>query len=141
MLCLTRRWADEESRPNRSIASLAYHRALLRVKEEGQIDNEQWRLALDYLGEQASLYGWDNEARRRGAWVGMCVCGDWSILRDREETMDEAFPVGVALDDIIYGPDRTLLQQIALHWGRSPIGVWRDAPHATLWETGRRFKE
>ena len=116
VLHLTRQWADEEYRPNKSIASLAYHRALLRAKEEGYVDNEQWSQAVDHLREQALRYGWNDEARRSGAWVGACVCGELSILRTLEETNGEAFPVGVALDDVIYGPDRTLLQQIALHW-------------------------
>ena len=116
VLRLTRRWADEESRTNKSIASLAFHRALLRAKEEGHIDDEQWRLALGHLGEQALPHGWEAEAQRRGVWVGMCVCRDWSILKGREETMGEASPVGVDLNDIIYGPDRALLQQIALCW-------------------------
>ena len=104
VLHLTRQWADEEYRPNKSVASLAYHRALLRAKEEDYVDNEQWSQAVDHLREQALRYGWNDEARRRGAWVGACVCGELSILRSLEETKGEAFPVGVALDDFIYGP-------------------------------------
>ena len=116
VLHLTHRWADEEFRPNKSIASLAYHRALLRYKEEGDLDDVQWSQVLDHLREQALRYGWSDEARRGGAWVGMCVCGELSILRSCEETNGEGFPAGVSLDDVIYGPDRTLLQQIALYW-------------------------
>ena len=116
VLRFTCQWADEEYEPNKSVASLAYHRALMRAREEGYVDNEQWSKAVDHLREQALSYEWDNEARRRGAWLGACVCGELSILTDLKETEEEAFPVGVDLDDWLYGPDRTLLQQIALHW-------------------------
>ena len=116
VLHLTQRWADEASDLNKSIASLAHHRALLRAKEEGQIGNEKWQLALAHLGEQASCYGWDHDARRRSAWVGMCVCGDWSMLSGSVETIGESSPVGVSLDDPLHGPDKTLLQQIASRW-------------------------
>ena len=113
---LTRRWAGEVSRLNKSIASLAYHRALVRAKEEGRIEKEQWDLALAHLGEQASCYGSDHEARRCSAWVGMCVCRDWSMLAGRVETIGESAPVGVNLADSLYGPDMTLLQQVASRW-------------------------
>lgn len=116
VLHLTRQWADEEYRPNKGLASLAYHRALLRAKEEGYVDDDQWTKAIDHLREQALRYGWNDEARRRGAWIGACVCGELSILANLKETNGEAFPVGIALDDVLYGPDRTLLQQIAVHW-------------------------
>ena len=113
---LTRRWADEVSGPNKSIASLAHHRALLRAREEGEIDQERWDLVMTHLGEQASRYGMDHEARRRSAWVGMCVCGDWSMLEGRQETIGEASPVGVLPTNPYYGPDWTLLQQLASRW-------------------------
>ncbi len=116
VLHLTRRWADEESRPNKSVASIAFHRALLKSKEEGDLDDERWAQALDHLRDQAVRNGWDDEARRSGAWVGMCICGELAILRGCEETNGEPFPAGVALDDVIYGPDRALLQQIAFNW-------------------------
>ena len=116
VLHLTRRWADEESRPNKTVASIAFHRALLRSKEEGDLDDKRWSLAMDHLRDQAVRYGWDDAARRSGAWVGMCICGQSSILRGCAETNGEPFPAGVALDDVIYGPDRALLQQIALNW-------------------------
>ena len=116
VLHLTRRWADEVSRPNKSVASIAFHRALLRSKEEGNLDDEQWSQALDHLRDQAVRYGWENESRRSGAWVGMCICGESSILRGCEETNGDPFPVGVALGDVIWGPDRALLQQIAFYW-------------------------
>ena len=116
VLHLTRQWADEEYEPNKSLASLAYHRALIRAREEGYVDNEQWSKSVDHLREQALSYEWDDEARRRGAWLGACVCGELSILTNLKETNGEASPVGVDLDDLLYGPDSTLLQQIALHW-------------------------
>ena len=116
VLDLTRQWANEDYRPNKSVASLAYHRALLRAKEEGYVGDEEWSQAVDHLREQAPQFGWNSEARRRGAWVGACVCGELSTLSNLQETNGEAFPVGVDLDDFIYGPDRTLLQQIAHNW-------------------------
>ena len=121
---LTARWADEVSEPNKSIASLAYHRGLRQAREEGHVDDSAWHAALAHLGEQASCYGPDHEARRRGAWVGICVCGDWSVLEGRVETIGEAHPVGVSLVDVMHGPDRTLLQQIASRWDdlRSEFG-------------------
>ena len=77
-----------------------------------------------HLGEQASAYVWENEARRRSAWVGMCVCGDWSILEGRLEPVGEPAPLGVDLVDILDGPDKTLLQQLASRWDllRSEFG-------------------
>lgn len=113
---LTGRWAGEVSEPNKSIASLAYHRGLRQLRQEGHIDDDAWQAALTHLSEQASCYGPDHEARRRGAWVGICVCDDWSVLDGRVETIGEAHPVGVSLFDEMHGPDRTLLQQIASRW-------------------------
>ena len=125
VLRLTSRWADEVSKLNKSIASLAYHRGLRLAREAGHVDDSKWNAALTHLGEQASCYGPDHEARRRGAWVGICVCGDWSVLEGRVETIGEAHPVGVSLVDLMHGPDRTLLQQIASRWEdlRSEFGV------------------
>ena len=117
VLRLTSRWADEVSEPNKSVASLAYHRGVCQAREEGHIDDSKWNAALTHLGEQASCYGPDHEARRRGAWVGICVCGDWSVLEGRVETIGEAHPVGVSPVDVMHGPDRTLLQQLASRWG------------------------
>ena len=135
---LTRRWADDVSRFNKSIASLAFHRALLRAREEGHIDHEEWDLAMVHLGEQASCYGWDYEHRRRSAWVGICVCRDWSILEGRLETIGEPTPVSISLTDMLYGPDRILLQQLASRWKdlRSKFG---DALLARL--SGTRTRE
>ena len=116
ILHLTRRWADDVSKPNKSIASLAYHRGLLKHRQEGHIDDCEWNSALTYLGEQASCYGPDHPARRRAAWVGMCVCKEWSVLEGRVETIGEADPVGVSMADPLYGPDGILLQQIASRW-------------------------
>ncbi len=123
-LQLTRRWSDEVSDRNKSIASLAHHRALLTAKEEEHIGSEEWQAALAHLGEQAVAYGPDFEARRRAAWIGMCVCGDWSMLEGCTETIGEPVPVGVSLADVLYGPDANLLQQLAFRWDalRSEFG-------------------
>ena len=115
-LRLTRRWGDEVSEANRSIASLAHHRAAIRAKEQGVIDDKSWELALNDLGDAAGSYGWDSGSRRRGAWVGMCVLGDWSTVKNRLETNGDPNPVGVELTHIIDGPDRVLLQQLAKSW-------------------------
>ena len=116
VLQLTRRWADDVSASNKSIASLAYHRALLKRRQEGHVDDCEWNSALTHLGEQASCYGPDHPARRRAAWVGICVAKDWSVLEGRVETNGEAEPVGISLADPLYGPDTILLQQIASCW-------------------------
>ena len=113
---LTARWADETSNPNKSVASFAYHQSLTRVKQEQSGSDEAWTLALSHLGEQASAYGPDHDARRRAAWVGMCVLADWSPVLDRVETIGKATPVSVNLTDNLNGPDRILLQQIADKW-------------------------
>ena len=113
---LTRRWADEVSDPNKSIASLAYHRALLRAREEGDVDDEQWEMALVQLGEQGTARGYDDEARRRAAWVGMCVCGDWSMIKEATEATGETSTASVHIAGLYYGLDVTLLQQIASRW-------------------------
>ena len=112
---LTARWADESSDPNKSAASLAYHQALLKVYEDLG-NKDAWNLALTHLAEQASSYGFDYEARRRAAWVGMCVLKDWSPVLDRMEMVGDSAPVNVDLDDYLNGPDRILLQQIAASW-------------------------
>ena len=116
VLRLTRRWADDVSALNKSIASLAYHRALLKRRREGRVDDCVWDSALTHVGEQASCYGPDHPARRRAAWVGISVCKEWSLLEGRVETLGEADPVGVSLTDPLYGPDVVLLQQIASCW-------------------------
>ena len=112
---LTARWADEMSDPNKSVASLAYHQALIKIYEEPG-NEEAWNLTLTHLGEQASAGGFDDEARRRAAWVGMCVLKDWSPVLDRMETVGDLVPVNVGLNDYLNGPDRILLQQIAASW-------------------------
>ena len=112
---LTARWADESSEPNKSAASLAYHQALIKINEE-PTNEEAWNLALTHLGEQASAYGFDHEARRRAAWVGMCVLKDWSPVLERMETVGDLVSVNVDLNDYLNGPDRILLQQIAASW-------------------------
>ena len=116
VLRLTRGWADEASSPNKSIASLAYHQALLKGREEGYIDEEEWNLSLSHLETQASCYGFDYEARRRGAWVGMCVLREWSVVENRVQTRGADSPVGVRLTDPVSGADLTLLQQLASSW-------------------------
>ena len=93
-----------------------YHSGLRKAREEGRIDDCTWSSALTHLGEQASCYGPYHEAQRRGAWVGICLSREWSVLKERVETIGEARPVAVSLVDVMYGPDRTLLQQIAQCW-------------------------
>ena len=117
VMSLTERWADEVSHRNKSIASLAYHRALLRARQDGLIDENQWNQAVVHLREQATdSQGFDKQARVSSAWVGMCVSGEWSFLDEPRETdQDQSFP-SLLLSDLIYGPDRALLQQIATHW-------------------------
>ena len=113
---LTRRWADERSGPNKSVASLAYHQALVNIKHEEPGREEEWNQALEHLGDEASAYGLDHEARRRAAWVGMCVLEDWAPVLNRMETIGDSVPVNVSLNDHLNGPDRILLQQIAALW-------------------------
>ena len=113
---LTRRWADEVSSLNKSVASLAFHRALLRAQQEKSIGDDQWEEAMVNLANQASAQGFRGEPRRRSAWVGMCVCANWSMVTDLEEPADEAAPNKVPLVDLLNGPDTTLLQQLASKW-------------------------
>ena len=116
VLSLTNRWADEVSEPNKSIASLAYHRALLRAREAGDIDDEEWDLALERLTEQGDRYGFEYVAQRRAAWVGMCVFSDWSMVKERVGKVSRPSPVSVELTSALYGLDMTLLQQVASRW-------------------------
>ena len=116
VLSTTRRWADEVSGPNKSIASLAFHRALLKSKAEGRVAPNEWGLAMTHLADQASWRGLDFDARRRSAWVGMCVCGDWSMFKERVETFGGSDRVRARLADFVDGPDWTLLHQIASRW-------------------------
>ena len=113
---LTARWADERSGPNKSVASLAYHQALTKIRQEQPGNDELWALALAHLGEQASVYGPDHDARRRAAWVGMCVLENWSPVLDRVKATASTASVSVDLTDHLNGPDRILLQQIAATW-------------------------
>ena len=106
---LTRRWSDEVSRPNVTIASLAYHRALEKAREKGNVDEELLRQEFKRLKETASLRGMDHEPKVRGAWVGACVLGAFSELK---EISDSTVEVSSLLD----GPDRHLLMELASHW-------------------------
>ncbi len=113
---LTARWAEETSDPNKSVASLAYHQALARIKQEHPANEEPWNLALAHLGEQASARGHDHDARRRAAWVGMCVLENWSPVLNKVETVGNSPPASVRLNDYLDRPDRILLQQLAASW-------------------------
>ena len=115
---LTKRWADERAEPNKSVASFAYHQALLKSENNGVDNDPAWDPVLEHLGEQASIVGPDFEARRRAAWVGMCVLTDWSPVVERTETTDDSTLVTVSLHDYLNGPDRVLLQQISTAWER-----------------------
>jgi hypothetical protein len=115
-MSLTQQWADEVADSNKSVASLAYHRALLEGRTNGLVDDKQWEAARVHLAEQASCYGPDHEARRRAAWVGMCVLDDWSMLSGLNERIGDPHPVGVPLSEPLHGPDLVLLQQIASRW-------------------------
>ena len=129
---LTRRWSDEVSQPNTTIASLAFHSALVRARENRGIGENQWKQALGQLKEQASLRGIDHDAGVRGAWVGACVLGEWSLLKAPESPPVDAH-------GILHGPDRPLLLQLASRWedlrtefGNELLerlsGHWRDRP-------------
>ena len=54
---LTARWADEGSGLNKSVASFAYHQALLKINQQESVDEEVWTQALAYLGDQAVAIG------------------------------------------------------------------------------------
>lgn len=127
---LTRRWSSEVSQPNATVASLAYHRALVRARARGGIDEGQWKQALEHLEEQASLRGIDRDAKVRGAWAGACVLGEWTVLKAPQAS-------AVEVSSILHGPDRPLLLQLASRWedlraefgdGLLPrlSGHWRD---------------
>ena len=113
---LTSQWADEVSDLNKSVASLAFHRALLRAKQEKVISDDQFAEAMANLADQTSAQGLDGEARQRSAWVGMCVCADWSVAKRLVQTEAEATAKKVRLAGLLSGPDRTLLQQLASKW-------------------------
>ena len=113
---LTRRWADEKSDPNKSVASFVHHQSLLKVDHNQPVDQEGMNAALARLHEQASATGPDYEARRRAAWVGMCVLRNWSAVVGRMESVEGSISVNVNLLDYLNGPDRILLQQIAATW-------------------------
>ena len=115
---LTERWADETSGPNKSVASLAYHQALTRMRPEQPDKDELWSLALEHLGEQVAIIGPDHDELRRAAWVGMCVLEDWSPALEHLEASSNSVRISVSLADPFGGPDRILLQQIAATWGK-----------------------
>lgn len=139
------RWADDDFDPVKSIASLAYHRALLAARAQGNVSDEDWRNAYDHLGEVASAYGPDHEARRRAAWVGMCVIGDWSPIDARVETIgDRREPVGVSLGDPLSGRDEVLVAQVGRRWAELRAhfgsqlttrlsGLRAERPEASTW--------
>ena len=113
---LTARWADERSGPNKSVASFAYHQALLKINQQEPVDEEVWSQALTHLGDQAVAIGPDHEDRRRAAWVGMCVLKDWSPLLNRLEGHGSLARASVGLEYQFRVSDRILLQQIAASW-------------------------
>lgn len=124
VLRLTRRWADEISKINMSVTSLAYHRALVRAKMEGNIEDAHWERAIADLNEQAMRDDFRADARRRAAAVGASVTGNWTLFQDMPSPEQNASLVSVSLLDILDGPDWVLLQQIALVWNdlRSEFG-------------------
>ena len=113
---LTARWTDDRSGTNKSVASLAYHQALLKIKQEDPGDEKVWNQALAHLGDQALAVGSDHEDRRRAAWVGMCVLKNWSPLLNRIEASGSSAGMSVSLNNYLRVPDRILLQQIAASW-------------------------
>ena len=113
---LTARWADERSGLNKSVASFAYHQALLNINQQKPGDEEAWNQALAHLGNQAVAIGPDHEDRRRAAWVGMCVLRNWSPFLNRLEASARLARVSVSLTYQFRVPDRILLQQIAASW-------------------------
>ena len=113
---LTSQWAEEVSDLNKSVASLAFHRALLRARQETLTSHDQWEEAMVNLANQASAQGLDGEARQRSAWVGMCVCADWSVAKRLINSGAEPTANKVPIADLLSGPDRTLLQQLASKW-------------------------
>ncbi|MDX1996335.1 MAG: NACHT domain-containing protein [Thermoanaerobaculia bacterium] len=117
VMSATKRWADEVSGRQKSYASLAFHRALVEARRDGHVSDEEWGRAKAALGREASCYGHDHQSRRRAAWVGMCVLGDWSMLEGLVETIGEPIPVGVGLNDQWGQPDLILVQQVAERWG------------------------
>ena len=136
---LSEHWADEVADINKSVASLAYHSALRDARNDGRINDEEWNAAVKRLGVQASCYGPDHQARRRAAWVGLCVCADWSALSRLVETIGEPDPVGVSLTDELRGPDHILLNQVASCWQklRSEFGdtLLQRLSGISNWET------
>ena len=136
---LTARWADERSGPNKSVASFAYHQALVKIKQEMPGDEEAWSHALARLGDQALARGPDHEDRRRAAWVGMCVLENWSPLLNRLDAIGNSAGLSVSLTNHLHGPNRILLQQIAASWEllrssnwRLTRSSWRTWPHLKL---------
>lgn len=113
---LTSQWADEVSDLNKSVASLAFHRALLRARQEKAISDDQWEEAMANLPIHASAQGFDGEARQRSALVGMCVCADWSMAERLIKTGSEPTANKIPLVGLMSGPDRTMLQQLASKW-------------------------
>ena len=118
VLQLTNNWSDEVSPLNKSVGSLAYHKALVRARARGRIDDCRWHSALVRIREHASCYGPDYGARRRGAWIGMFVFRDWSPVLGVKETNETESPLHVPLLDWLHGPDMTMLQQVGSHWSR-----------------------
>ena len=78
--------------------------------------HDQWEEAMVNLANQASAQGLDGEARQRSAWVGMCVCADWSVAKRLINSGAEPTANKVPIADLLSGPDRTLLQQLASKW-------------------------
>jgi hypothetical protein len=121
----TKCWADEISDQCKSYASQAYHRALIVAKNNGMIDDEKVLQAKDKLKQELSCYGPDYEARRRAAWVGMCILSDWSLLDGLYETIGESAPVQANLGSYKF-PDVILLHQIGLNWNRVKLHLGDD---------------
>ena len=116
VLPITRRWADEVSAQNKSVASLAHHRALIRARQSGDVGDERWHVAKTHLAGQATCIGWNYHARRRAAWVGMCALDDWTALASVKDASSNGRDFAVSLGDSISGPDRILLNELARHW-------------------------
>jgi hypothetical protein len=124
VMAITKQWANEISERNKSYASMAYHHALITARNEGLVNENEWEAAKSILMREASCYGPYLEARRRAAWVGMSVIGDWSMIDGLVETRGVPVPLAVSLGESWKGPDIVLLQQISSHWSdlRSNFG-------------------
>jgi hypothetical protein len=99
-----------------SAASAAFHTHLARGREIGDLGPQEWDKASAVMKTQAGAYGLNHDDRRRAAWLGILLTGEFALLDTLREAGSLNQPAKVPLGRVLHGPDLLLLSEVADHW-------------------------